>query len=70
MIIFALFFFLIGLLFITMPELVGYIIGSIFILISINIFVFSYRINKIQKQQKSEEKIFSFGGYEFIKKHK
>lgn len=69
MIIFALFFFLIGLLFITMPELVGYIIGSIFILISINIFIFSYRINKIQKQ-KSEEKIFSFGGYEFIKKHK
>lgn len=61
-----------GILFIAMPELVGYIIWAIFLTISINIFVLSHRINNLKKHHNNDKdtKVFSFGWYEFIKKNK
>lgn len=66
----GLFFFIFGIFIILFPEIIAYMIGFFLIFIGLNIFIFAMRIKIMQRQTQSPESIFSFGGYEFIKRKK
>lgn len=62
------FFIVFGILIIAMPEIIAYLIGAFMIFIGISTFLTAYMLRQVSKTH--EEKIFSFGGYEFVKKNK
>lgn len=57
-----------GVIVIINPEIIAILIGVFLVLVGVNVMILGYRIQKVKNAQ--SERIFSFGGYEFIKRNK
>lgn len=68
MITFWFFFLVFGVFIILQPAFLAYIIAFVFIFLGINLLIFGFRIQSLSKQK--SDKVFRFGNYEFIKKHR
>lgn len=63
----ASFFIIFGITIFIVPEIIAYIVASVFLVIGINLAFFAYRMQKFDQKWNSS---FSFGGYEIIRKKK
>lgn len=64
----GIYFVLFGILILINPTLIAYIIAFFFIFLGISLLFFSFKIKKMQSHNPQNEKIFSFGKYEFTRK--
>lgn len=61
---------LIGVIVIAAPDLVGYFVGTILILVGANLLLVSYGFHRAKKAGEPKSQGFRFGDYEIIRNRK
>ncbi|PID84609.1 hypothetical protein CSB09_00100 [Candidatus Gracilibacteria bacterium] len=63
----ASFFIIFGILIFIVPEIIAYIVATVFLIIGFNLAFLAYKMRGYSKKNESS---FSFGGYEIVRRKK